>query len=147
MANEDKKTVEAREAAMKLLGISEKGLATGKTADAHDAFESKKGVIEGCDEIGKLSDIVKTFGSPIRITIESNGDKTVEPTRKVSFPKSVGGGADGIARGTKCKVDGVEYDTMSAACDKFALSHEGISAKVVLNRAKRNGTIKSFELV
>lgn len=133
--------------AMRLLGITEKGLANGRESDARDAFESKKGVIEACDEIGKLSDQVKAFGSPIRITIESNGDKTVEPTRKVSFPKSVGGGADGAARGTKCMVDGTKYETMSTACDHFKLSHEGISAKVVLERAKRNGTIKSFELV
>lgn len=155
MSNKDKQAnaeaeaqaQEARSAAMALLGLTEKGLATGKDSDAHDAFESKKGIIEKCDEIAKLSTKVKAFGAPIRITIESGGDVTVEPTRKVSFPKSVTNRGDGAARGTQCMVDGVKYDTMSAACDHFNLSHEGISARVVLERAKRKGTITAFELV
>ena len=140
---EVKANADAREAAMKLLGISQDALAVGIESDAKKAFETKKSQIEVCDELQNITNKIKQFGAPIRITIESNGDKGVTPTQKISFPKSVTSRGDG-ARGNKCVVDNVEYESYAAACDRYGLSHEGISGKVVLNRALDHGKIKSF---
>lgn len=154
MANANKPTItevqakaNARKAALALLGIQEEELDSVYEGQEKAAFEAKKGQLEKCQELTALVEKVKSFGAPIRITIEHGGNAEVEPTKRITFPKSGTNTKSNGSKGLSCKVNDVVYATMAAACDAHGLDHVAKNGRVVLEKAEKDGKIKSFVLV
>ena len=154
MANANKPTIaevqasaNARKAALALLGIKEEELDSVYEDQEKTAFEAKKGQLEQCQELTALVEKVRSFGAPIRITIEHGGDAEVVPTKRLTFPKSGTSTKSNGSRGLSCKVNDVIYATMAAACNTHGLDHVAKNGRVVLEKALKDGKIKSFVLV
>lgn len=136
----------------KALGFSDEEIALIIEKREEQAFESAKARLENSKELKALKAKVKSFGYPVRIVVEriaknADGNLATDPTLRVTYPAKSSGNSNSAGRAKTCRVDGKEYESFAAACKAHNLPCEKISGKIVLERALRAGTIKSFEVL